>query len=182
MAIMLKIVMVKKLSKSNFNNLAWHVAVLRITFGFMWAIDASFKWRSTFRDNFLAAIQSAGQGQATWLHGWFNFWSTLLAYNPHLFAYIVAAIESLIAIALLLGLARRSTYLAAALFSLLIWATAEGFGGPYGNSATDIGTGIVYAVVFLALYGLDRLAVPAKWSVDRYIQQKLPWWVAIANP
>ena len=174
--------MAKKLSKGKLNDLAWHVAILRIAFGLMWAIDASFKWRATFIDNFLSDVQAAGQGQATWLHGWFNFWSTLLAHNPHLFAYGVAAIESLIAIALLLGLARRSTYLAAALFSLLIWAIAEGFGGPYGSDSTDIGTGIVYAVVFLALYGLDRLAVPAKWSVDHYIQRKIPWWAVLANP
>lgn len=174
--------MAKKLPKSPFNDLAWHVAVLRIFFGFMWAIDASFKWRPTFRDNFLADIQSAGQGQSPWLHSWFTFWSMLVAHNPHLFAYVVATIESLIALALLIGLARRSTYLAAAIFSLMIWAIAEGFGGPYGSDSTDIGTGIVYAVVFLALYGLDRLAVPPKWSVDRYIQRRLPWWALLANP
>lgn len=179
---MLEVIMAKKLSRSKLNDLAWHVTVLRIVFGFMWAIDASFKWRSTFRDNFLSVVQSAGQGQASWLHGWFNFWSTILAHNPHMFAYGVAAIESLIAVALIIGLARRSTYLVAALFSLLIWSIAEGFGGPYGNDSTDIGTGIVYAVVFLALYGLDRLAMPVKWSVDRYIQQKLPWWAIVANP
>lgn len=179
---MLNIGMAKKLSKGKINDLAWHVTILRIVFGFMWAVDASFKWGSTFRDNFLADIQSAGQGQARWLHGWFNFWSTLMAHNPHLFAYTVAAVESVIALALLIGLARRSTYLAAALFSLMIWAIAEGFGGPYGSDSTDIGTGIVYAVVFLALYGLDRLATPAKWSVDRYIEQKFPWWAVLANP
>lgn len=162
--------------------LARHVAVLRIAFGFMWAVDASFKWRSAFKDSFLSQIQSAGQGQVSWLHGWFNFWATLMGHNPTLFAYLVAVTESLIALALLVGLARRSTYLAAAIFSLLIWAIAEGFGGPYGSDSTDIGTGIVYAVVFLALYGLDRLAVPAKWSVDTAITKKLPWWAIVANP
>ena len=174
--------MASKVSTHKTLELAKHVAILRIVFGFMWAVDASFKWRSTFRDNFLSHIQSAGQGQAGWLHGWFNFWSTLMAHNPHLFAYMVAVVESLIALALLVGLARRSTYLAAALFSLLIWAIAEGFGGPYGSDSTDIGTGVVYAVVFLSLYGLDRLAVPARWSVDHYIQQKFPWWAMLANP
>lgn len=162
--------------------LAQHVAVLRIAFGFMWAVDASFKWRPAFRESFLSQVQSAGQGQVSWLHGWFNFWATLMAHNPTLFAYMVAVVESMIALALLVGLARRSTYLAAALFSLLIWAIAEGFGGPYGSDSTDIGTGIVYAVVFLALYGLDRLAVPAKWSVDKAIIKKFPWWVVVANP
>lgn len=174
--------MAKKKDTNKSAELAKHIAILRIVFGFMWAVDASFKWRASFRASFLSQVQSAGQGQASWLHGWFNFWSTLFAHNPTLFAYMVAVVESLIALALLIGLARRSTYLAAALFSLLLWAIAEGFGGPYGSDSTDIGTGIVYAVVFLSLYGLDRLAVPAKWSVDKTIIKKLPWWRYVANP
>jgi uncharacterized membrane protein YphA (DoxX/SURF4 family) len=163
-------------------NLARHVALLRIAFGVMWAIDAVFKWQSAFRNSFLDQIQSASQGQPDWLHGWFNFWTTFLAHNPHLFATFVAITESLIAFALLIGLARRTTYLGAALFSLLIWAIAEGFGGPYTSGATDIGTGIIYAVVFFALYGLDRLAVPPSWSVDTYILKRLLWWALVANP
>jgi nitrite reductase (NO-forming) len=174
--------MAKKTNTDKIAALSKHVAVLRIAFGFMWVVDASFKWRSSFRTSFLSQVQSAGQGQASWLHSWFNFWATLMGHNPALFAYMVAVVESLIALALLVGLARRSTYLAAALFSLLIWAIAEGFGGPYGSDSTDIGTGIVYAVVFLALYGLDRLAVPPKWSVDNAIGKKLPWWHVVANP
>lgn len=174
--------MAKSTTKSKAAELALHVAILRIVFGFMWAVDASFKWRSTFRDNFLTSVVSAGQGQAGYLHGWFNFWASLLRHDPHLFAYLVAVAESLIALSLMTGFARRSTYLAAALFSLLIWSIAEGFGGPYGSNSTDIGTGIVYAVVFLSLYGLDRLAVPAKWSVDWYIERRFPWWTIVANP
>ena len=174
--------MAKKTNTTMSAKLAQHVAVLRIAFGFMWAVDASFKWRPAFRDSFLSQVQAAGQGQVSWLHGWFNFWATLMGHNPTVFAYMVAVVESLIALALLVGLARRSTYLAAALFSLLIWAIAEGFGGPYGSDSTDIGTGIVYAVVFLALYGLERLAVPSKWSVDTAIIKRLPWWAVVANP
>lgn len=170
------------MKKQQTANLSRHVAILRIVFGFMWVIDASFKWRPAFRDNFLSQIQSAGDGQAKWLQGWFNFWANFMGHNPHLFAYLVAIIESLIALALLIGLARRATYLAAAIFSLLIWAIAEGFGGPYGSDSTDIGTGIVYAVVFLALYGLDRLATTARWSIDNYLVKRIPWWAVIANP
>ena len=102
--------------------------------------------------------------------------------NPTFFAYSTATIESLIAIALIFGFARRLTYLAAVVFSLLIWSVAEGFGGPYTASSTDIGTAIVYAVVFLALYGLEQLAGEAKYSVDDAIERKLPWWKIIAEP
>ena len=49
--------------------------------------------------------------------------------------------------------------------SLVIWSTAEGFGGPYAPGSTDIGAAIIYLVVFLALwlgkcwryYSLDKL-------------------------
>jgi thiosulfate dehydrogenase (quinone) large subunit len=161
---------------------AKHVATLRIIFGVMWAFDATFKWSPAFRNGFLGHIQSAADGQPHWLGWWFHFWPHFLAHNPHLFAILIAVAESLIAFTLLIGLARRATYLAAAVFSLLIWAIPEGFGGPYTVTATDIGTGIIYAVVFFALYGLERLAVPPKWSADTYICKRVPWWAWLANP
>jgi uncharacterized membrane protein YphA (DoxX/SURF4 family) len=169
-------------AKTNKTKLSQHVALLRVVFGIIWAIDAVFKWRPSFRSGLLDQIQGTAQGQPSWLHWWFNFWTHFLAHNPHLFAVLVATIESLIAIALLLGFARKATYLSAAIFSLLIWGVAEGFGGPYTNSSTDIGAAVIYAVVFLALYGLERLAVPASWSVDNYLAKQVPWWAIIANP
>lgn len=168
-------------SKSS-SDLSKHVAVLRIIFGILWTIDAIFKWRRSFANGFLDQINSVGQNQPTWLSSWFSFWSHFLAHSPHFFAVLVAIIESLIAIALLTGLARRTTYLSAAVFSLLIWSVAEGFGGPYTSTSTDVGAGIIYAIVFFSLYGLDRLAVFPSWSIDNYIIKKLPWWSFVANP
>jgi len=166
----------------NSSTLAKHVAVFRIGFGIIWAIDAAFKWLPSFRNGFLDQITTAAQGQPSWLNSWFNFWVHLLGHNPQLFAVSVALIESLIAIALIFGFARRTTYLSAIVFTLLIWGIAEGFGGPYNSASTDIGTAIIYAVVFFALYGLERLAVPPKWTVDNYICKKMPWWSVVANP
>lgn len=162
--------------------LSKHVATLRIIFGLMWAINAGFKWQPAFRSGFLDQIKSAADGQPSWLQGWFSFWTHLLSHNPNLFALAVTIIETLIAAALIFGVARRTIYLSAAIFSLLIWSVAEGFGGPYSATSTDIGTGIIYAVVFLSLYGLDRLAVQSKWSLDNYIIRRLSWWSVIANP
>src|SRR5579862_4882819 len=133
------------MASNNSVQLSKHIAVLRIAFGLMWGIDAAFKWQATFRDGFLDIIKSAADGQPSGLHGWFNFWIKLTSHNPHAFAVFVAIAESLIAIALILGIARRVTYLSAAVFSLLIWSVAEGFGGPYSKASTDIGTGIIYA-------------------------------------
>jgi uncharacterized membrane protein YphA (DoxX/SURF4 family) len=176
---MLKEMAVTKKSSLNLSN---HVATLRIIFGLMWGINAAFKWQPAFRNGLLDQIKSAADGQPHWLHGWFTFWIHLLSHNPTLFAVLVTVTESLIAIALIFGIARRTAYLSAAVFSLLIWAIPEGFGGPYSASSTDIGTGIIYAVVFLSLYGLDKLADQNKWSLDNYIATHLSWWAIIANP
>ena len=162
--------------------IARHVAILRIAFGCMWAIDAAFKWQPAFRNGFLDQVQSAAQGQPSWLSWWFNFWVQLLAHGPHFFAIVVAVSETLIALALIFGFARGITYLAAAVFSLLIWGVGEGFGGPYGQGSTDIGTGIVYVVVFLALYGLERVVTPSQWSLDGLISKRVSWWSTLTNP
>ena len=148
----------------------------------MWLTDAYFKWSPTFQNSFLGQIQSAGQGQPAWMAQWFNLLINLISHNPHFFVVLTAFIETLIALTVILGLARRTSYLSAAIFSLLIWGVAEGFGGPYTSASTDIGTAIIYAVVFFALYGLERLASPPTWSLDNYIVKKIPWWSIVANP
>src|SRR5580700_3582262 len=141
--------MLKKMAVKT-STLAKHVAILRITFGVVWVIDATFKWLPSFRSGFLSQITGVAQGQPNWLKPWFHFWIRLLGHNPHLFAVLTAIVESLIALALVFGFARRTTYLTATLFTLVIWSVAEGFGGPYTSGSTDIGTAIIYAIVFLA--------------------------------
>lgn len=162
--------------------LAGRVAFLRIAFGLIWAVNAEFKWQPSFRSSFMETINSAAQGQPSWLTPWFAAWQHLLAINPGLFATLVAITETLIAIALILGVAKRVTYLAAIVFSLLIWSIAEGFGGPYDSSSTDIGTGIIYAVVFFALYGLEQLAQMSKYSLDETIKKHFAWWHFLSDP
>jgi nitrite reductase (NO-forming) len=163
------------------SDLAKHVAVFRIIFGLVWTIDAIFKWQPSFAKGFMDMITSASQGQPSWLMPWFNFWVHLVGHNPHLIATLTAVIESLIAVALIIGLARRMTYISGFIFSLLVWSVAEGFGGPYSNSSTDIGAAVMYSLVFLALYGLDLMARPPKWAVDNYISKRIPWWPKVAE-
>jgi len=171
--------MAKSTTKSQ---LATRVAFLRIAFGVMWAIDAVFKWQPTFMNSFMDMINSAAQGQPAWLAPWFTAWHHLLAINPKFFAVSVAVIESLIAIALLFGVAKRATYLLAIVFSLCIWTVAEGFGGPYTASSTDIGAAVMYAVVFFALYGLEQLAGESKLSLDEPLKRRFSWWHFLADP
>jgi uncharacterized membrane protein YphA (DoxX/SURF4 family) len=160
---------------------AWPKDALRVSFGIIWLIDAILKWLPGFRSGYMGMIMGEAQGQPGWLHWWFSFWVNLQHSEVAFFAYMVASLETLIAVALIAGFARKITYVCAATFSLLIWATAEGFGGPYTSGSADIGTGVIYAVVFLGLLALSAYAGPARYSVDYYLEQKISWWWRLAE-
>ena len=159
----------------------WPKDALRITFGIIWLVDAVLKWLPGFRADYMGTIMGQADGQPGWLAPWFHFWIRLQHPQAMFFAYLVAVAETLIAIALITGFARKLTYIAAIAFSLLIWATAEGFGGPYTSGAADIGTAVIYAVVFAALLALSYYAGPARYSADYYLEQKISWWWRLAE-
>jgi hypothetical protein len=101
--------------------------------------------------------------------------------NASFFAYSTAVIETMVAVALIVGFARKLTYIGAALFSVMIWATAEGFGGPYTAGSTDIGAAVIYAVVFMWLLALNYEGGPSRFSVDYLIEQRVSWWHRLAE-
>lgn len=125
---------------------------MRIVFGIVWSIDASFKWRPSFIDKFADYVVQAAQGQPRAERAWISFWISVIRVDPHAFAYCIATAETLIAISLLLGLFSNLSYFGGVALSIVIWSTAEGFGGPYMPGSTDIGTAIIYALVFVALF------------------------------
>ena len=105
---------------------AWPKDALRITFGMIWPIDATLKWLPGFRASYMSTIMGEAQGQPGWLQPWFNFWIRVQHPDAMFLAYLAAVVETLIALALIAGFARKLTYISAIVFSLLIWATAEG--------------------------------------------------------
>ena len=156
-------------------------SAVRITFGVVWLIDASLKWLPGFRSSFEEQIQGAAYGQPAWLHGWFAFWINLLQPRAGMFAILVAVIETGIALSLILGFARKTTYVLAIGFTVLIWATAEGFGGPYVSGASDIGTAVIYAVVFLALLVIEADTEPSRFTIDARLERRWPSWRRVAE-
>jgi len=160
---------------------AWPKDALRVTFGIIWLVDAILKWLPGFRSDYMSVIMGQAQGQPGWLKPWFDFWINLQHPRVMFYAYLVAAAETLIAVALIAGFARKLTYISAIAFSLVIWATAEGFGGPYTSGSSDIGTAVIYAVVFLGLLALSYYAGPARYSADYYLEKKLTWWWRLAE-
>jgi uncharacterized membrane protein YphA (DoxX/SURF4 family) len=159
----------------------WPKYALRITFGVIWLIDAVLKWLPGFRTGYLAMIKMAPQGQPTWLHPWFSFWINVEDPRAAFFVYLAAVLESVIALALIFGIARKFTYIAAAVFSMMIWSIAEGLGGPYHSGSTDIGTSIIYALVFVCLLTLAAYTGTERYSVDYYLEKKISWWSKIAE-
>lgn len=126
-------------------------AVLRIVFGAFWLVDAYFKWNPKFIEDFVTYLTNGAQNQPLLIQGWINFWVNIVNVNPHFFAIVVAIAETAIALSLLTGILSKFAMYGGIAMMLVIWSTAEGFGGPYTAGSTDIGAAIIYVLVFIAL-------------------------------
>jgi len=160
----------------------WTGTIVRLLFGLIFGIDAVLKWLPGYRSTYISQLKSAASGQPGWLHGWFQFWISLQSSAPGLFAVLTGVAETGLALVLLLGLARLAGYTLGALYTILIWAVGEGFGGPYSSGATDIGTGIVYALLFVALLAFAPPARRERMSLDRALITRWSWWRFLAEP
>jgi uncharacterized membrane protein YphA (DoxX/SURF4 family) len=160
---------------------AWPKTALRVGFGLIWLVDAVLKWLPGFRRGYMDTIMGQADGQPGWLKPWFNFWINLQHPAPAAFAYLVAVAETLLALALIVGFARKLTYLSAIVLSMLIWATAEGFGGPYTSGSADIGTAVIYALVFAGLLSFSYYQGTAPYSVDEWLERRIGWWHWVAE-
>jgi nitrite reductase (NO-forming) len=158
-------------------------ATLRILLGVVWAANAVLKWVPAFGAGFLSTLTGASQGQPAILKPWFNFVTAIASDGraPYL-ALGSAAIETYLAVALLTGFARKSTYLIGAGYTALIWATAEGFGGPYvAGVSTDVGAAIIYTLLFLTLLVNDAGVGLSRLSLDSVLERRLPSWRKVAE-
>jgi hypothetical protein len=131
-------------------------------FGALWAFDAWWKWQPGFLQHFAGYLTSAQAGQPGWIAEWIAVFIGLgQAIGMRQFAVLAALAETALAAGLLLSpwlptAWRRIVLWGGLLYSLLLWSTAEGFGGPYGpgftgNKGDVLGTASVYALMFLFL-------------------------------
>jgi thiosulfate dehydrogenase (quinone) large subunit len=150
---------------------AWRlrgIGILRIVFGLVWLIDAWFKWQPDFINGITDYLSGSLEGQPAAVQAWITFWLHTVHIDPTFFAYATAVLETVVAVGLLFGIFSNLTNIGGLLLSVIIWSTAEGFGGPYTAGSTDIGAAIIYALVFVALFfanagiylGLDRYLTP----------------------
>lgn len=133
----------------------WTVA--RLLFGLLWLFDAALKWEPYFLNHFLDQLTPALQGQPHWIAVYITFVIQVVqAIGPRLVAVLVAIIETGIALSLLTGWLLPLVAPLGFLYSLAIWTTAEGWGGPYTAAGTGIrgnviGNALIYAIIFLFL-------------------------------
>ncbi len=156
--------------------------IVRLLFGVAWAIDAVLKWLPGYRHTFLSQLHSAAGGQPAFLHGWFTFWIGLQSHAPAVFADLTGLAETSLALVLIFGVARRAGYTMGIIYSLLVWSVGEGFGGPYVSGSTDIGAGIIYALLFGALLAFALPASRERLSLDRVLERRWGWWKQLAEP
>lgn len=154
------------------------VAILRIAFGAIWAVDAALKWQPAFQANFQQMLTDVAKGQPNFLGWWFGFWEFIVSGRAPIFGILTATAETYLAVALLTGFARKFTYVAGILYGLFVWSVAEGFGGPYmAGTTTDVGAAIIYSLVFGALLLVDA----GRLSADKLIEKRIRAWRWIAE-
>lgn len=156
-------------------------SAIRAAFGVIWAINAYLIWQPDFAAHFVGYFQNAAQVQPSWLQPWFALWLALVTPAAGVFVWLTRVLETVIAIGLLLGLARKWTYLIGGAFSLLLWSTVDGFGGPYVVEARNPGPALVYVLVFVALALFDRIQGITPYSVDYYLGRRWPAWKRFAE-
>ncbi|CAM5537939.1 multicopper oxidase domain-containing protein [Eoetvoesiella caeni] len=160
---------------------ALSTAALRVAFGIIWIVNAAFTWMPSFAANYAGYLRNAAEGQPAWSAWWFDAWIGLVEPHANLFLWLTRLATTALALALLFGFARRTVYVLGALYSLLIWSTAGGFGGPYTIGASNSGVGIVYVLLFAVLIAINHRTGTNPYSVDYFIESKWPRWSWIAD-
>lgn len=156
-------------------------SAVRAAFGLVWVVNAYLTWRPEFAAHYAGYLRNAAGLQPHWLAPWFSLWTLLVLPRIGLFVWVTRLIETALALGLVLGFARKTVYIVGGLFSLLIWSTAEGFGGPYATGASNMGPGLAYVLVFGALLVVDRLKGFSPYSLDFHIQKRVPSWRKVAE-
>lgn len=162
-------------------NISGYKTGMRIVFGLVWLLDAYLKWQPDFFSGFETMLQGAASGQPAWILPWFTFWISVTSTDPYAFALFIALVETLLALAIIFGFMRKVTYLLGAAFSFFLWSIPEGFGGFYLPGSTDIGTSVIYVLVFLFLILVNGAFGPSRYSLDFYIEKKFKAWKRIAE-
>lgn len=138
------------------------LALARISFGLLWAYDAALKFQPYFLQHYLDYLLAAQKDVAgTWRAGYDQVWIVISqAVGPTVVAYAVGIAEAAIAVSLLTGRWLRVFGPVGIALSLVIWSTAEEWGGPYSMGVAAmmpmrlLGMAVVYALALIYVWML----------------------------
>ena len=142
-------------------------ALVRILFGFVWAVDAGLKWVPEIRLHIVDVLAQTQVGQPALEYAWIQLWVNIAGMHPLFFGTGIALVETALALSLITGVFSRAALYCGVVFSFLVWSVPQGFGGPYGPGSTDIDSGSIYLFVFVLLI------LGSAWQ--RYNLQPLLW-------
>lgn len=158
-------------------------AVVRIGFGVLWAVDATFKWLPGFIHGRTLGdeLGKAAEVRTPVIHQWLSMWHSIGTSSPTAFAVGTAVVETLIALGLIFGAFSNLVFVGSAIFSFGIWSSAEGFHLPWKSGMTDLGPSVGYIFASLAL---AYAFAGATWSVDSKLRPKLGTygWLSSRSP
>ncbi len=156
-------------------------AVVRILFGVLWAADATFKWLPGFigGQTLPDELGKAAKVDTPVVHEWLQLWNTIGLANPSAFAIVIAILETLVALALILGAFSNAAFIGSAALSFGIWSGAEGFHLPFKDGMTDLGPSVGYIFASLALF---FAAAGSAWSFDTWLRPRLGRLALLTSP
>lgn len=135
------------------------VLISRLLFGALWAFDAYWKWQPFFLAHSITFLQQAQEGQPAWIVAYIGWFLHIINWvGPLVFGIFAAVMETAIALSLLTGWQLRWMLPVGAVYSLGLWTTAEGWGGPYGIGFTG-NKGDVLGTIDIYLFGFFFLMV-----------------------
>lgn len=138
------------------------LTLARVLFGLLWAYDAALKFQPYFINHFLDYLTAAQKDLAgTWRGAYVQGWIALsLGIGPKLVALLIGAAEAALAASLLSGRWLRVMGPIGIVLSLVIWTTAEEWGGPYHFGVASMmpmrmfGTAILYLLALCYVWVL----------------------------
>jgi len=154
---------------------------IRIFLGIVWLIDGYLKFSPRLVDSFPTLLGVPVMANRLGFNPGSTFWSSVTASNAALFVLRDWCVGDRSWPSPSPGFHAQDCLLWGNNFSLFIWAIPEGFGGPYGPSSTDIGTGIIYSFVFLSLIIIKHHLWSSKYSLDFLVERKYRFWKRLLN-
>ncbi len=132
---------------------------VRVLLGAILLVNSAMDWNPAAYHTYSGIIYSNASVSPPPLQPPLIFAAQLVGGHPGLFGGLVAGSETLLGLALVLGLWTRLALLISVPFFLLIRKIGQGFGLPFNPGTTDLNSGILYCLVaaILLVQGPDTL-------------------------